>query len=183
MHKQISNDIARARKFHGCTRFIDDMCCLNDSGEFGKSYNEIYPDDLQLKCEHRGNHATFLDLDITIEDGVFVYKLFDKRDDFPFHIVRMPDRGSNIPSYIFYGTVLSEYLRIARSTLRLNDFIPRVSSLVVRMLNQGGQYFKLFKQFNKAMMRYPDPFTRYNMTPNNIILEIKHHLNLRHGGT
>ena len=183
MRTLISNDIARARKFHGCTRFIDDMCCLNDGGEFGKSYNEIYPDDLQLKCEHTGNHATFLDLDIIIEDGIFVYKLFDKRDDFPFHIVRMPDRGSNIPSYIFYGTVLSEYLRIARSTLRLNDFLPRVSNLVVRMLNQGGQYNKLFKQFSKAMARHPDPFTRYNITPNNIIMEIKHLIDLRGGGT
>ena len=180
IHKLISKDMARARKFHACTRFIDDMCCINDSGEFGNSYKEIYPDDLQLKCEYRGNHATFLDLDIMIEGGVFVYKLFDKRDDFPFHIVRMPDRSSNIPSYIFYGTVLSEYLRIARSTLRVNDFLPRVSVLFERMVNQGGQYSKLFRQFNKAMARYPDPFTRYNMTPNNLISEIKHILGLRH---
>ena len=58
-----------------------------------------------LKCEHHGMHATFLDLDIKISDGVFVYKLYDKRDDFPFFVVRMPDRSSNIPSYIFYGTI------------------------------------------------------------------------------
>ena len=51
---------------------------LNDHGEFSRSYQEIYPQELQLKCEHQGTHATFLDLDISIVDGVFVYKLFDK---------------------------------------------------------------------------------------------------------
>ena len=81
-----------------------------DSGDFGKSFREIYPPELELKVENQGNHATFLDLDITIVDGLFVYKLFDKRDAFPFSIVRMPNIKSNIPAYIFYGTVLS-YLR------------------------------------------------------------------------
>ena len=37
-----------------------------------------------------GTHATFLNLDITVKDGVSIYKLFDKRDVFPFFIVRMP---------------------------------------------------------------------------------------------
>ena len=108
-----SSDVT-ARKFHGCSRFIDDLVCLNDGNEFSNSFEEIYPSDLELKCEHSGNHATFLDLDIKIEDDKFVYKLYDKRDEFPFFVVRMPDRRSNIPSYIFYGTIRSEIIRIAR---------------------------------------------------------------------
>ena len=48
---------------------------------------------------------TFLDLDIKIEDGIFVHKLFDKRDT--FFIVRMPPFESNIPSTIFYGSIFS----------------------------------------------------------------------------
>ena len=59
------------------------------------------PNDLELKYEHNGNHATFLDLDIKISGDKFIYKLYDKRDEFPFFVVRMPDRRSNIPSYIF----------------------------------------------------------------------------------
>ena len=42
------------------------------------------PPKLKLKCEHEGTHATFYDLEINISDDIFVYKLFDKRDDFPF---------------------------------------------------------------------------------------------------
>ena len=46
------SDIAKSRKFHGCARFIDDLVCLNDGGEFNDSYKEIYPNELELKCEH-----------------------------------------------------------------------------------------------------------------------------------
>ena len=91
MNKLIRTDRYRGFKFRNCFRFIDDACNINDSGEFQRSYAEIYPKELELKCEHEGKHATFLEIDITVQDDLFVYKLFDKRDNFPFFIVRMPD--------------------------------------------------------------------------------------------
>ena len=166
----ISVDKIRARKFCNASRFIDDECNLNDSSEFSKSYAEIYPQELQLKCEHQGMHATFLDLDISVVDNIFVYKLFDKRDEFPFTIVRMPDLNGNIPSYVFYGSIMSEFLRIARCTLLLSDFIPRANALYKRMVNQGGYKNKVFRQIQKAMSRYPEPFHKYN-TPSNLIIQ------------
>ena len=141
----IHTDKCKASKFHGVFRFIDDLCALNDSEEFSNCHQEIYPPVLELKKEHHGNHATFLDLDISAENGLFVYKLFDKRDAFPFFIVRMPYLSSNIPSFIFYGTFKSEVLRIAKNTLRYEDFKPPIVSLLKRMINQGGCSKKLVK--------------------------------------
>ena len=115
--------------------------------------------------EHRGNHATFLDLDITIIDDIFVYKLFDKRDKFPFFIVRMPHLCSNIPSSVFYGATFSELLRIARCTLRLCDFAPRASELYTRMKSQGATDNMLQKQIIKAFNRYPDVFLKFGKKP------------------
>ena len=177
MSSLIRSNARRAHAFYGCKRYIDDMCCLNDGGEFENSYNLIYPKELELKCEHSGSHATFLDLDIAVEEGIFVYKLFDKRDAFPFTIVRMPHKSSEIPSYIFYGAILSEGLRIARATLRFGDFLPKVSALVTRMINQGGENYKIFRQLNKAMTRYPDVFMRYNLNPKEVIVRIKEYIN------
>ena len=59
------------------------LCAMNDDGTFSKSFNCIYPGELETKLEQSGGHACFLDLVIKIEDGVFAYKLFDKRDKFP----------------------------------------------------------------------------------------------------
>ena len=168
----MKSDKGRAMKFKYATRFIDDECNLNDGGEFGRSFREIYPDNLELKCEHQGSHATFLDLDITIKDGLFIHKLFDKRDNFPFFIVRMPDLSGNIPSYVFYGSVMSEFLRIARSTLLYPDFLLVATNLYKRMLNQGGSEVKLLNQISKALNRHPSAFN-FKISAFTIIADIK----------
>ena len=41
---------------------------------------KMYPEKLELKVEHQAKHASCLNLDITIELGIFVYK----RKKFPF---------------------------------------------------------------------------------------------------
>ena len=158
----MSVDKRRAMRFKFATRFIDDECNLNDGGEFGRSFHAIYPPELELKCEHQGTHATFLDLDINISNGIFVYKLFDKRDDFPFFIVRMPDLSGNIPNHVFYGSVMSEFLRIARCTLLYNDFLKSAIALFKRMVNQGGSEIQILKQISKGVMRHPIPFKKFS---------------------
>ena len=165
-------DKARAMKFRNATRFIDDECNLNDGGEFGRSFNHIYPSDLELKCEHQGTHATFLDLDITVSNGIFVYKLFDKRDNFPFFIVRMPDLSGNIPSHVFYGSVMSEFLRISRSTLLYSDFLPFAINLYKRMVSQGGSKSKIANQISKAITKHSSSFTKYSKQRSDIINDI-----------
>ena len=59
----------RGRRFPISNRFIGDLCALNNSSEFGKAFLEIYQIELELKVEHDGNHATFLDLDIPVDKG------------------------------------------------------------------------------------------------------------------
>ena len=162
--KLIRTDRYRGFKFKNCFRFIDDACTLNDGGEFEQSYQEIYPHELQLKCEHKGSHATFLEMEITIKDNIFVYKLFDKRDKFPFFIVRMPDLTGNIPCHVFYGSFMSEILRIARATLFYQDFLAKAKELMKRMLNQGASLPLLLKQIGKVIQNHPEAFQSFKKT-------------------
>ena len=87
----------------------------------------------------------------------------------------MPDLGGNIPSYVFYGSIMSEFLRIARCTLILSDFIPRANSLYKRMITQGGSSNIVTRQIRKAMSRHPEPFHKYNTPANQIIDNIIKH--------
>ena len=68
-----------------------------------------------------------------VKDGVFNYKLFDKRDDFPFFIVRTPYIDSNIPKRIFYSALVGEFRRIAHSSLLYNDFNEKAMELLDRL--------------------------------------------------
>ena len=122
----ISNDKVKASHSHATKRFIDDLDTLNDGCVFNDVYKDIYPPELQLKVEHSGTHATFLNLDIMVKDGVFIYKLFDKRDAFPFFIVCMTYVDRNIPKTIFYSALAGEFLRIARSSLYTKTFMKKL---------------------------------------------------------
>ena len=93
MNELKRKDLIRARKHFNIFRFIDDINAINDAEEFKKYFQFIYPEKLELGKENSSNlEASFLDLDIKIKDGRFQVGLFDKRDGFPFNIVRMPYR-------------------------------------------------------------------------------------------
>ena len=53
------------------------------------SFYVIYPDELQPKYEHHGSYATFTDLDIAAVNDVCEYKLYVKRNNYPFFIAPM----------------------------------------------------------------------------------------------
>jgi hypothetical protein len=165
----IKEDRVKAKHFHSTFRFIDDLCTLNDGGLFGRVFKDIYPDELELKAEHEGDSGTFLQLDIRVEDGQFVYKLYDKRDAFPFSIVRMPYLCSNIPKQIFYSALVGEFLRIARATLFVSDFIPKGIDLVSRMINQGGDRQSVERFLLKIIRRHPDSFSQFRIRPEDLI--------------
>ena len=80
MSELISNDKVKACHFQATKHFMG----VFNEGVFNHVYKDIYPFELQMKVEHSGTHATFLNLDITVKGGVFIYKLFDK------HIVLFP---------------------------------------------------------------------------------------------
>ena len=119
------------RKINNSFRFIDDLLSLNDGSTFEKHYKDIYPTELELKKENNNNScASFLDLYIYIENGEFHTRLFDKRDNFGFDIVRMPFYYSNVPSKMFYGRIGQEFFRISRATSKIEDLTDNCTQLL-----------------------------------------------------
>ena len=111
MSELISNDEVKACNFHATKCFIDDLGTLNGGCVFNYVYKDIYCPELQLKVKHSGGQATFLNLDITVKDGVFIYKLLDQHDAFLFFIAPMPYIDSSIPKWIFYSA-LGEFVNL-----------------------------------------------------------------------
>ena len=56
---------------------------------------------------------------------------------------------------------MSEFLRIARCTLLLTDFVPRAKKLFLRMTTQGSTKNRVLQQIKKAMLRHQGPFKIY----------------------
>ena len=147
-------NLQKARKFCNTFRFIDDLLTINDNNEFLQSIHEIYPAKLQLNLEHSGENVSFLDLSITKSNGQLSMKLFDKRDEFPFSIVRMPFSSSNMPRSMFYGSIGAEILRIGRVSSSLDNFISSSKVLISRSIKQGANILYLKKTLKKIYGRH-----------------------------
>ena len=147
-------NLLKARKFSNTFRFIDDLNAMNDGGLFEQHFKEIYPPELELKKEHGNANASFLDLDITVKDSQFDVRLYDKRDAFPFKIVRMPHRESNMPSRIFYSSFGAEVLRIARTSTQSKSFFESSKKLLHRMVRQGANKERIVRTLKQNYGRH-----------------------------
>ena len=157
----MKTDLQKARKFSNTFRFIDDLGAINDQGEFEIHFKEIYPPEMELKKENNGSlEASFLDLSISISSGVFNSKLYDKRDNFPFAIIRMPYRCSNMPSTIYYSSIGAEILRICKASTNKNDCINSAKLLISRMICQGAEKVRLRNTLRKFYGRHMQIFQK-----------------------
>ena len=67
----------------------------------------------------------------------------------------MLHQSSNIPSTISAGSIFLELLGIAKCFLRTDDFIPRASDLLSRMIANGGNRAALPEQLKKDFSSLP----------------------------
>ena len=76
--------------FNSTSIYLDDL--LNfDNPYLERIINPIYPPELQLdKANTSDTESPFLDLHFSIFNGFVSTKIYDKRDDFDFHIVNFP---------------------------------------------------------------------------------------------
>ena len=157
-------DFVRARRLFNCRRFIDDLIALNDNDEFLEACKEIYPDELVVNKENVGNSsASYLNLWVSIGGDLYDYKLFDKRDDFAFDIVRFPYSSSNIPTKMFYSTIVAEILRICRSSAEYISFLDSCDPFLKRMTRQGAVKAKVRMALDKLLRRHFVSFAKFGL--------------------
>ena len=124
-----------ASQFNFTYRYIDDVLSINNP-DFENYLGQMYPAELEIKDTTESNtSASFLDLLLSIEsDGQMSTSLYDKSDDFNFHITNFPFLRSNIPSSPAYGVFISQLIRYARACSSYECFISRAARLSSKLL-------------------------------------------------
>ena len=111
--------------------------------------------------------ASYLDLHLKIDsEGRLRTKLYDKRDDFNFHIVNCPFicTCSNIPAAPAYGVYISQMIRYSRTCGSYQDFLDRGLLLTRNLLNQGFLLVKLKSWLRKFYGHHHDLVDRYGIS-------------------
>ena len=80
--------------------------------------------------------------------------LYNKRDDFYFHIVNFPFICSTIPAAPAYGVYISLLIRYYRACGFYQDFLDRGLLLTRKLLNQGFLLVKLKLPLQKFYGRH-----------------------------
>ena len=89
-------DIIKA--FNSTSRYLDDLLNI-DNPYFEGIVNQIYPSELQLnKANTSDTEAPFLDLHLSVSNGLVSSKIYDKRD-----IVNFPFLDGDVPRRPSYG--------------------------------------------------------------------------------
>ena len=87
-------------------RYRDDCTSINLSN-FLTISQDIYPPSLALTQENdQSDQANVLDMQVRIEGGNIITKVFCKTDIFPFHVISLPFLESNLNSRICYKVFL-----------------------------------------------------------------------------
>ena len=95
MTMKLQADIIKA--FNSTSRYLDDLLNI-DNPYFEQMVGQIYPTELKLnKANSSDTEALFLDLNLSITNGIVSSKIYDKRDDFNFEIVNFPFLDGDVP--------------------------------------------------------------------------------------
>ena len=118
--------------FNSTSRYLDDLLNI-DNPYFEQMVGQIYPTELQLnKANYSDTEAPFLDLNLSITNGIVSSKIYDKRNDFNFEIVNFPFLDCDVPRFPSYAVYISQLIRFTRVCSYVDDFNNRN---VVLLLN------------------------------------------------
>ena len=130
-------------------RYQDDCIVFNDCKQFIRYINSIYPGEMILENTNVSRtESNYLDLCITLTNGNFSYKSYDKREDYTFDVIKYPDLSGNIPFNPAYGVFISQCKRFAEVNSSLECFVNDICILLTRLVNQGFLASKLRDKFN-----------------------------------
>ena len=134
--KDLSNDNQAdvIKAFNSTSRYLDDL--LNTGNPYFEGMvNQIYPPELQLnKANTSDTEAPFLDLHLSISNGLVSSKIYDKRDYFDFDIFYFPFLDGDVPRHPSYGVYISQPIRFARVCSHVDDFNTRNKCLIAKLL-------------------------------------------------
>ena len=123
--------------FNTTSRYLDDILNINNVN-YDNMVSQIYPSELQLnKANTSDTKAAFLDLHLSISNGIVSTKIYDKRDDFVCEIVNFPILDGDVPRSTSYGVYISQLIHFAKASSMLLASTLAVNCELRNFLNKA----------------------------------------------
>ena len=161
-----------ASRFNLTYRYIDDVLSINNP-EFENYLGQMYPAELESKdTTENTTSASYLYFLLSIGRGGQLHtSIYDKQDDFNFHITNFPFRSSNIPSSPAYDVFISQLIRYVLACSSYECFILRARHLSNKLLKRGYIVERLKSSF-RFYGRYADLIQQYEVSLSRMLYDI-----------
>ena len=151
-----TNQVEKAKAFHMTFRRSDDLLCVDNP--FAEEFftGAVYPPHLQLvRTAERASEADFIGMKISTlpNKNSLDISIFDKRDDFPFEVVRYPFLDSNVPLSQCYGVFVSLLNRFHDICSAFASFLHRAVLLADFLLRRSYSKKRLISTFHRFIQR------------------------------
>ena len=161
-----------ASQFNFTYKYIDDVLSINNP-DFENYLGQMCPPELEIKDTTESNtSASYLDLLLSIgRYGQLHTSLYDKRDDFNFHITNVPFLSSNIPSS-------PPMAFLSHESSDTSGLAPLINVLFwgrcdfQKLLRQGYVKERLRSSQRKFFGRYGDPIKQYEVSLSRMLHDI-----------
>ena len=115
------------------------------------------------------NCTNYLDLNIHIIDNKFVYKSYDKRNDFPFQVINYPDIKGNLPVAPTYGIFTSQLIRFCNINNKVEHLKEDVNLLVQKLLKQNFDMAILKYKYNRFCRDKIEDWAKFGVDISNFV--------------
>ena len=135
---------------------------INKFKKLSDNFSRYLSPSLALTQENdQSDEANVLDMQVKLEGGNIITKVFCKTDVFPFHVISLPFLESNLYSRICYKVFYGQIIRFQRLCNYQNDFEERVRFLLETLLGRGYNFGMLKREFCKSVNKYISEFQRW----------------------
>ena len=165
----VSGNIGIASKLNNMFRYQDDLIVFEDKQvdghhAFSDNIQHIYPREMELKPTNISkNTCTYLDLCVSIYQGKYNFKSYDKRNDFPFDVINYPYKNSNIPTIPAYGVFTSQLVRQFRINNNATYFKKEVIKLIKTFIKHGFSVMILKDKYLSFCRNYISEWGKYEI--------------------
>ena len=115
----------------------------------------------------------YLDLNVNISTEGLEISVYNKTDDFNFHVVSLTFPHSNIPTEVGYNVFSSQVLRYGNVCTRLDIFTSHLHKIFKILVDRGYIRDRLIKGIKRCLRKYNNVFRKFGiLDDHNIIKEL-----------
>jgi len=157
-----SANVDLANSVYSAYRYIDDLLLVT-TANYETILKSIYPPELTpSRTNSHDNECDFLDLAINSADR-YVFKVYDKTEDFDFLVTKFVFADSNVPTSLGYDVFYAQLVRHARITTSSAEFMRKIKAMHAVLIRHGFKKRVLVSTFIRFACRHQMLLFKYRV--------------------